>query len=169
MADQNHEPTIRTVASITREGRGPQTHAYNDPNLSAKEFLLAVMHDTTLPLSTRIKAARDVAPYFIAAPRPVAPITCRIIIPSLDEFIPGSGAEPRTLKELAKDPEQINANSQSKDETRSDNHHARSETPPPYKTETNSYPHTLIDYSKSLFPDEIQQIKAVVHALRPDY
>ena len=63
--------TIRSVASITREGRGPQTHAYNDPNLSPKEFLLAVMRDPSQPMATRIKAARDVAPYFIAAPRPV--------------------------------------------------------------------------------------------------
>ena len=70
MADANN-PFPRTVASITREGRGPQTHAYNDPNLSPKEFLLAVMRDPSQPMATRIKAARDVAPYFIAAPRPV--------------------------------------------------------------------------------------------------
>ena len=70
MADANN-PFPRTVASITREGRGPQTHAYNDPNLSPKEFLLAVMRDPSQPMATRITAARDVAPYFIAAPRPV--------------------------------------------------------------------------------------------------
>src|SRR5262249_25882675 len=123
MADTN--PFPRTVASITWEGRGPQTHAYNNPNLSPKEFLLAVMHDTTLPLSTRIKAARDVAPYFIAAPRPVAPVTCKIIIPSLDEFILRQGEVPRTpVNEfIAKDPEQINTISQSFSVGRSNNPH----------------------------------------------
>jgi len=132
MADTN--PFPRTVASITREGRGPQTHACNVPNLSPKEFLLAVMHDPTQPLSIRIKAARDVAPYIAAAPAPVPPITCRIILTSLDEFILGSGQGPTPLKKefstkdpekefVAEDPEQINGKSQSKSAARLYNHH----------------------------------------------
>jgi len=127
--------TPRTVASITRKGLGPRPHACDDPNLSAKEFLLAVMHDTTLPLSTRIKAARDVAPYFVAAPRPVAAVTCKIIIPPHDAFFLSSGCEPRTLKEVAKDPGQINANSQSKDEFAPNNPHASCGGPRPHNIE----------------------------------
>jgi hypothetical protein len=157
----------RTVASITRKGRAPQTHAYDDPNLSAKEFLLTVMRDTTLPLSTRIKAARDVRPYFIADPRPVAPVTCRIIIPSLDEeFILGSGQGPSALmNESGTD----NTISQSKSRIRSDSHQPRCGGPGPPNIETTSNPPTLIDYSKPPTPEDIQQIKAVVHTLRPDF
>jgi hypothetical protein len=38
-------------------------HAYNDPDLSATEFLSAVMHATHLPMSTRIEAASALLPY----------------------------------------------------------------------------------------------------------
>ena len=56
------EPMVRTVASITREGRGPQTHAYDDPDLSPIEFLQAVYRDPLLPMSIRIDAARGLLP-----------------------------------------------------------------------------------------------------------
>ena len=69
MADTN--PFPRTVASITREGRGPQTHAYDAPDLSPIEFLRAVYHATHLPMSTRIDAARGLLPFTEPAPRPV--------------------------------------------------------------------------------------------------
>jgi hypothetical protein len=62
MADTN--PFPRTVASITREGRGPQTHAYDAPNLSAKEFMLAVMHDPSVDIRERIKAAASLLRIF---------------------------------------------------------------------------------------------------------
>ena len=70
MADANN-PFPRTVASITREGRGPQTHAYDDPDLSPIEFLQAVYHATHLPMSIRIDAARGLLPFTEPAPRPV--------------------------------------------------------------------------------------------------
>jgi hypothetical protein len=38
-------------------------HIYNDPALSPLEFMLAVMHDTRLPMSVRMDAARAAAPY----------------------------------------------------------------------------------------------------------
>jgi hypothetical protein len=41
---------------------GPEEdHAYNEPELSPKEFLLAVMHDRRVPLSARMDAAAKVA------------------------------------------------------------------------------------------------------------
>ena len=65
------EPIVRTVASITREGRGPQTHAYDAPDLSPIEFLQAIYRDASLPMSIRIDAARGLLPFTEPAPRPV--------------------------------------------------------------------------------------------------
>ena len=42
------------------KARGPETpehHTYNARNISARGFLLAVMHDKDLPIGNRIKAA----------------------------------------------------------------------------------------------------------------
>src|SRR5215813_6167431 len=77
MADQ-----IRTVASITREGKGPQPHLYDDPDLSPLEFMLAVMRDTTLPLAIRLDAAAKVAPFYHRRLRSLNP-HCTIVIPPL--------------------------------------------------------------------------------------
>lgn len=54
------------------------THAYDDPDLSAVQFLLAVMRDQSVPLYLRMKAAHVVAPYEHHAPAPVQ------VIPNLD-------------------------------------------------------------------------------------
>jgi len=58
-------------------------HAYDAPGLSALDFLLAVMRDTSLPLHIRTEAARSAAPY-VAAPHPASksPPTMTIQIPS---------------------------------------------------------------------------------------
>jgi hypothetical protein len=42
-------------------GPEPEDHAYNEPELSPKEFLLAVMHDRKVPLAARMDAAAKVA------------------------------------------------------------------------------------------------------------
>jgi hypothetical protein len=167
MADKNQspprrtEPIARTVASITREGRGPQTRAYDDPDLSPIEFLQAVYHATHLPMSVRIQAASALLPYTNSFPRPqTIPPRRKIIIGGLGPYDHESGAEA---------PEQINTISQSKSAIANNSHQPSSETPGPLYTETNSYPPTLIDYSQPLTPTEIQQIKAAVHALRPDF
>jgi hypothetical protein len=55
-----------TEASTTNAE--PPRYAYNDPDLSPKEFLIAVMRSTHLPITIRIKAAEAAAPYF--TPRP---------------------------------------------------------------------------------------------------
>jgi|SRR5262245_229426 len=41
----------------------PRKHAYDDADLSAKEFLEAIYRDTTLPISVRMEAATKVAVY----------------------------------------------------------------------------------------------------------
>jgi hypothetical protein len=54
MADTN--PSQQTES----EAQGPTStehHAYDAPNISAKEFLLRVMHDPDAPIRDRIKAA----------------------------------------------------------------------------------------------------------------
>ena len=87
--------TIRSVASITREGRAPQPHACDAPNLSAKEFLLAVMHDRTLPLATRIKAASALLPFTNSVPRPTNSVPrCKIVIGGLKPY--NMDLSPRT-------------------------------------------------------------------------
>ena len=177
MADTN--PFPRTVASITREGRGPQTHAYDDPNLGPLEFLLAVMRATHLPMATRIKAASAAMPY--TAPRPntnsfhidAERIRCKVIIPDMPELFLREGQGPRTpAKEFAaEDPEQDNTISQSFSVGRLNNHPAQSGDTPVLNIETNSYPPTLPDYSTPPTPptpDELQAVKAAINRLRPD-
>jgi hypothetical protein len=152
MADTNQ----RTVASITRKGCGPQVHAYNDPSLSATEFLRAVYCDPTLPMSIRIDAARGLPPY--TEPRPAsAPsshIGCTIVI---------GGLGPCDT-----DPEQIVGETHSFSSWASNNPHPQSGDQGPSNIETTSYPLTLPDYSTPPTPAELQEIKAAVHALRPD-
>ena len=47
---------------IEGEILGPE-HEYDDPQLSPKEFLLAVMRDKRLPVAARVDAAAKVAVY----------------------------------------------------------------------------------------------------------
>jgi hypothetical protein len=155
MVDTNQSPP-RTVAEITKNSDADlPSHACDNPDLNALEFLLAVMHDRTFPLSVRMKAAEGAAPYFTPRPGNSRHYPCvgyhlTYVIP--DNLSLRQGHEPRT-------PEQINANSQSKSQIRSNSHHPSSETPAPLYTETNSYPLSF---------DDIQQIKAAVQRLHPD-
>jgi hypothetical protein len=48
--------------SPTQEVLGPKP-AYNNPDISPQDFLLAVMHDERLPMASRIDAATKVAVY----------------------------------------------------------------------------------------------------------
>jgi hypothetical protein len=50
-ATESSQPKESTKA------HAPRRHAYDNPMLSAKEFLLAVMHDPTVPLHHRMDAA----------------------------------------------------------------------------------------------------------------
>jgi hypothetical protein len=85
---------MATVKEFTRIGLPPQRHAYDDPSLTALEFLLAVMHDARLPLSTRLEAARAALPYTSPFPSKVqgyVSFHCRIVIPP---FEPGTPDHP---------------------------------------------------------------------------
>ena len=152
--------TIRSVASITREGRAPQPHACDAPNLSAKEFLLAVMHDRTLPLATRIKAASALLPFTNSVPRPTNSVPrCKIVIGGLGPYDQSLSPE---------DPEQINTISQSKSAIANNNPHPQSGAPGPLYIEENPEPSTSINYSTPPTPAELQEIKAAINRLRPD-
>ena len=140
------------MASITREGCGPQTHAYDDPDLSPIEFLQLVYRDPLLPMSLRIDAARGLLPY--TEPRPAsAPsshVGCTIVI----------GGIP--------DPDRITAD------------HSQNPLPPnkalshggepgdPQNLTTIPEPPSLPGYSTPPTPAELQEIKAAINRLRPD-
>ena len=70
----------------------PTTHAYNDPDLSPIEFLLAVMHASHIPMSTRIEAARGLLPYTEPRPASVPPPRCTIVIPPFEPTTPDPGS-----------------------------------------------------------------------------
>ena len=157
MADTN--PFPRTVASITREGRGPQTHAYDAPDIGPIEFLQLVYRDPLLPMSTRIDAARGLLPY--TEPRPAcAPsshVGCTIVIGGLGDH---GSASPS--------PGQINSERQSFPLSASNSHQPQSESQGPLYTETPSNPPFIPDYSTPPTPAELQEIKAAINKLRPD-
>ena len=73
-------------------------HAYNDPDITPLEFLLACMRDPDLPLTLRMKAAEYAAPYCEARPAPVRE-------PALTIYI--NGAEPRLSNEPEPEPDQL--------------------------------------------------------------
>jgi len=127
----------------TTQAPEPSPHLYNDRSLGPLEFLLQVMHATHLPMVTRVQAAAAILPFTNSVPKPQA-IPPRCII-----RIGGFGTDPCPTNE----------ESQSKSEiahinlTRDDEAQA---------------PENLTRYSDPLTPEEIQQISAAVHRLRPD-
>src|SRR5262249_26017454 len=161
VADQNSQP--HTVASITREGRAPQTHAYDDPDLSPIEFLQAVYRDPLLPMSLRIDAARGLLPY--TEPRPASTpsshIGCTIVIGGLGPC----AADPS--------PEQINSETQSFPLSASNSRQPSSRGQGSSNTETPSNPPKPKPFLSTPGPSfieytEILEIKAAVNKLRPD-
>jgi len=50
-----------------------QDHRYNNPDLSPLDFLLAVMHDVTVPLHHRMAAADAAMPYQPTYPKLIPP------------------------------------------------------------------------------------------------
>jgi len=121
------------------------SHPCNNPNLSPREFLEAVMHDDTFSIALRAKAAKALTS--IQTKAPVPPITIHIKDPYSHEYL----TRFPWLKEFAaKDPEQVNTNSQSKSRIRPDNPQPSSETPGPTNIETNSYPPYLENIIQTL-------------------
>src|SRR2546425_12800396 len=84
------EGAMATVKEFTRQGLPPQTHVYDDPDLSPLEFLQAVYHATHLPMTTRIEAASALLPFTDPKPRPTNsfPPRCKIIIGGLGPCSP---------------------------------------------------------------------------------
>ena len=84
------EGAMATVKEFVRMGLPPQTHLYDDPSLSAVEFLLAAMHDPSLPMSLRIAAARGLLPYTEPRPAsiPSSYVGCKIIIAPFEPRTP---------------------------------------------------------------------------------
>ena len=159
MADTN--PFPRTVASITREGHGPQHHPCNDPSLGPLEFLHAVYCDPLLPMSIRIDAARGLLPYTEPRPAniPSLHIGCTIVIGGLGPCT--TEPEPRSPADPTKNHSE-NLLSAGKTLTRD------GEPGDPENTEMNSNPLPFPDYSIPPTHTELQEIKAAINRLRPD-
>jgi hypothetical protein len=58
-------------------------HEYDNPALSPKEFLMAVVHDKTVDLHLRIKAASYALPLYCAQPWPERTAAYTIRVPTL--------------------------------------------------------------------------------------
>jgi hypothetical protein len=83
------EAKRRREAALTGEQHVTSSdHAYDDPNISAKDFLIAVMHDPTVPLRLRMTAADKVAPFMHPSLPQNRPAAFRIKIPELPDFSP---------------------------------------------------------------------------------
>ena len=139
MADQNLSP----------KADGSASHAYDAPNLSSKQFLLAVMHDPTVDMRDRIKAASALLRLF---PHDWDPPSLKYVIPHCYSFATEPEPEPGPTTERLANSSQISPRSHI-----APNHSG--ESPGPSNFETTPDPPS---------PEEIQQIAAAVHALRPD-
>src|SRR5262249_52919265 len=93
---------------------------------------LAVMHDCTVPITQRVKAAEAVAPYFMPRPGesryyPCVDYHCKIVIEGIppEALSLRQGQEPRTLSQesITKDPGRENRNQQSFSPSRSASPH----------------------------------------------
>jgi len=155
---------MATVKDFVRkdpsELHGP-AHPCDAPDISGTEFLYAVMRDRSLPLTQRIRAAGELMRLY-----PDESFT-----PSLKIIIPYQGS-------LTKDPGPDNTNQQANSPSRLYNPRPLPGAfGPSYIERTfddptftdNQIDDHYIDYSKPPSPDEIEEIKAAVHALRPDY
>jgi hypothetical protein len=142
---------MATVKEFVRIGLPPRTHLYDNPDLSAVEFLLAVMHDTHQPMSYRVEAAKAALPYTNSFPSKVQGYVayhCRIIIPPF---------EPRTPDHPPADDPTKNHSENLDFASKTLTHNLEAVTP--LNIETTSNPPT---------PAEIAEIKAVIQRLRPD-
>ena len=153
---------MATVEEFTSKGLSPQTHAYNEPGLSAIEFLLAVMNSAHLPMATRIQAASAALPFTNPYPRPknsVAP-QCTIVIGGLGDYDHGSSSKVPASGSTGIDSQiQIGAQPSMA---------CDGEALPPQNLTTIPDPSPLPDYSTPPPPAELQEIKAAINKLRPD-
>ena len=145
---------------FTNQDLGPSRRAYNDPGLSAIEFLHAVYRDPHLPMSIRIDAAKALLPF--TEPRPASIPSwngCTIVIGGLGPC--ATEPKPRSPADPTKNHSE-NLLSAGKTLTRD------GEPGDPENTEMNSNPLPFPDYSKPPTPAELAEIKAAINKLRPD-
>lgn len=146
--------------------------AYDAPGLSPRGFLLAVMHDPSVPIRDRMDAASKLLRLYgensFKPPRftyiiPEFPHACAratdLGSPDTNSFTENPDTE---------NPEQINGNSQSKSASASYNLQPQLETPAPLNTERYPDPSNFIDYSIPPSPEEIREMKAVIQRLQPN-
>jgi hypothetical protein len=166
---------MATVKEFTRMGLPPQTHAYDDPDLTPIEFLQAVYRDSSLPMSIRIDAARGALPF--TEPRPASSpsshVGCKIIIPplSLEPWSHICSPWPREGDRASGCPECASGPTRNHSEnllSASITIPHDAELPAPQNLTTNPEPSTFIDYSTPPTPAELQEIKAAINRLRPD-
>jgi hypothetical protein len=144
---------MATVADFTKlPGATPPAHAYDRADIGPIEFLKCVMHDTTLPIATRIYAASALLPFTEPKPRATAPITCTIRIEGIS---PDNGIS-QSNPEFG----EYNRHPQSGDQGPSN----IDDDPPPSK------PKPFLSTPGISFIDrtEILEVKAAVNKLRPD-
>jgi hypothetical protein len=147
------------ILPTANHGSAPAPHAYNAPDLSPKEFLLAVMNAQHQPMSIRIAAASALLPYTHPSPRTqTIPPRCTIVIPPFCSPWPreaGSAADPTEIgsENLLSASKTVTRDGQAGDSV---------------NFETNSPPQTFIDYSIPPTPAELQEIKTAINQLRPD-
>jgi hypothetical protein len=147
---------VRT--DFTQQDTGPSPHPCNAPGLSATEFLRAVYNDPTLPMSTRIAAAKALLPFTEPRPASIPTPQCTIVIPPL----------PNDHGSVAQDPEGGVGISQSFPLSASNSRQPLSEPPGTPNIEETTFDHPPIDYSIPPTPAELAEIKAAIDALRPD-
>jgi hypothetical protein len=146
--------------------RDTTPHAYNDPDLGPLEFLLAVMRDTTLPITVRIQAAAAVAPF--VTPRPGARrYNCvghhleYIIGPNLPlHEVLRQDHGPRTTEQgsSTETPDGGNANSQSFSVSAPNNPQPHGDEPgDPKYGETTSHPPTFKPFLSTPGPSYIEK------------
>jgi hypothetical protein len=139
--------------------------ACDAPNISGRQFLLEVMHDPSIALKQRIKAASALLRLY-----PDESFTPRLTIripdqPSLSTTPAPRASDGRLGERSHFSPTSHITTPHSGDPTAPVNL-TRYTDPPTLTDDTEPY---TPDYSIPPTPAEIEEIKAAVHALRPDF
>ena len=139
-------------------------HRYDLPNISSAMFMAEVMHDRSLPLAIRMDAACKL----------LAIYPDESFVPRLTYIIPDQPSLATTPGPRASDGP-LGKHSHFSATSHITPSHSR-EAKAPVNIETNTDPSSFdpdleppIDYSIPPSPAEIAEIKAAVHALRPDF
>jgi hypothetical protein len=173
---------MATVRDFVRNDLPPQTHAYDDPAIGPIEFLTCVMHATHLPMSVRIHAASALLPFTDPKPRATAPISCKIVIEGMSTDPEGINTDRQLNSRSGKYNRQPSSGGPGSIDTEKNSNPSTfkpflstpgpsyiEKTFPSLNTESPSNPPSFIDYSKPLTPTELDEVKAAVHELQPNF